>query len=157
MSVRRFELRMSNGVVAAEASSRAERRDEMLSRDHSNIRALYRKAWEHLRLLRRSCDEIEPESTPILAFGRFKKARVITAGLNPSEDEFRTTLKAGRKPLKEIERRFLHWPASGRLTQKRLYEALQKSERYFEKGGNAYEWFDKTVRSLPTYVTGSSN
>ena len=115
----------------------------MVSRFRTDIKDLYRRAWQDLRRLRVSCPEVEPESTPVLAFGRFDKARVITAGLNPSEDEFLAPANGRVKtPLLGSRQRFLHWPDDGRLTDARLNEALRRATGYFELG-NDYEWFNR--------------
>lgn len=110
------------------------------------MRTLYETAWGELRTLRASYSDIEREGTPILAFGRFETARVITAGLNPSEDEFRDSKRLLADGSKEVLRgsrqRFLHW-GSGELTEARVTEAFRRSEGYFELGNKYGTWFDR--------------
>lgn len=95
-------------------------------------------------MLRAACSEIDRECTPVLAFGQWRSARIVTAGLNPSEDEFRdkTQLVNGKKiPLEGKRQRFLHWPKDGLLTETLKEEAFRKADGYFNLG-NAYDrWF----------------
>jgi hypothetical protein len=105
---------------------------------------LYRTTWERLRIDRERCPDIDPECTPVLVFGNWRSARIATAGLNPSEDEFWTkpTFTAERQPLRDMRQRFLHW-GDGTLTDDRLREAFRRMEGYFTLG-NAYSlWFDR--------------
>jgi hypothetical protein len=105
----------------------------------SEMRGLYRKAWQDLRRLRESCEELLPQGTPVLAFGRWMQASGITAGLNPSQFEF---LDAKNQPLPEKGQRFLHWPDDGELTDDRLEKAFHRSEGYFVLGKYYGGWFD---------------
>ena len=95
--------------------------------------AVFREAWARLAVDRAKLSDMEPEGTPVLAFGRWQTARVVTAGLNPSEIEFRTPNGA---PLTAAGQRFLHWPADGMLTEERLARARQRAEGYF----SLYRW-----------------
>ncbi|MGD0139755.1 MAG: hypothetical protein ABSD28_12830 [Tepidisphaeraceae bacterium] len=119
---------------------------QVLILEHRDMQELYKKAWEELRLLRESCADIEPECTPVLAFGRWETARVVTAGLNPSEDEFRDknhkTTAGMKAPLEPSRQRFLHWE-NGELTANRITEAFRRSDRYFELGNAYSQWFEK--------------
>jgi hypothetical protein len=58
--------------------------------------------------------------------------------VNPSAREF---LAADLAELPEGERRFLHWPPDGVLTESRTDEALRKCERYFLDGKAYAGWF----------------
>src|ERR1700686_3894506 len=99
------------------------------------MRRLYMRAWGGLRDLREISDYIDKESTPILAFGRWRTARIVTAGFNPLTYEFRDpdqSIALGeRAPLIGDRQRFTHW-GTGRLTQARLDEAFRRSEAYFK-------------------------
>jgi hypothetical protein len=99
---------------------------------------LYREAWARLALDRTALADVELEGTPVLAFGRWQTSRVVTAGLNPSEIEFRAD---GGKPLAEPRQRFLHWPADGALTTERLTLARHRAEGYFSLGNAYTRWF----------------
>jgi hypothetical protein len=107
-------------------------------RDAGAMRRLYRRAWKELASLRAGCREIEPLSTPVLAFGRWKTAEVVTAGLNPSEIEFREPRNL--RPLTGDKQRFIHWE-DGSLSRARLDEALRRCEGYFELGNAYTKWF----------------
>jgi hypothetical protein len=104
------------------------------------MRDLYRQAWERLARDRQAFPEIEPEGTPVLAFGRWSESRVATAGLNPSEGEFRDRRLA---PLSGAAQRFLHWPDDGHLTEERLEIAFARSEGYFTLGNCYARWFSR--------------
>lgn len=130
----------------------------------ADFESLYAQAWEELRELRKSCPEVDREATPILAFGQWSTARVVTAGLNPSEDEFRDKSQVGpdglKTPLKGTRQRFLHWPKAGLLTRELREEAFRRAEGYF-KLGNAYEvWFSAYNEFLSamgaTFVSGNT-
>ena len=103
---------------------------------------LYIRAWERLREERHHLSDIDREATPVLFFGRWDAARVATAGLNPSEDEFRakTSTDAHKAPLRGAQQRFLHWD-DGELTPARLEEALRRACGYFELGNAYSRWF----------------
>jgi hypothetical protein len=105
------------------------------------IRRLYRDAWQDLKRMREACSDILRQGTPILAFGRWMKASVITAGLNPSPSEFLDDDR-NNQPLRERDQRFLHWPDDGELTDARVEKAFHRSEGYFELGRYYDEWFD---------------
>lgn len=130
----------------------------------ANFEALYDQAFEELRALRSTCAEVDREATPILAFGQWEEARVVTAGLNPSEDEFRDKEQVGadgwKVPLKGEHQRFLHWPKAGILTRDLRNEAFRRAEGYF-KLGNAYEdWFGAYTEFLSaigaTFASGNA-
>lgn len=99
---------------------------------------LYRKAWEQLARDRRKMAAIDPLATPVLAFGDWKNARVVTAGLNPSEREFRDEKDL---ELGERAQRFLHWPEGDALTEDLSREAFRRSEGYFTLGNHYQRWF----------------
>ncbi len=112
--------------------------------------ALYVETWTTLARLRAApptADWLVPESTPILAFGAWQTARVVTAALNPSEDEFLTPERP-RRPLPPDARRLLHWPADGQLTLARLREARRRAEAYFVAGQAYTRWFGRYVGLL---------
>ena len=115
------------------------------------MRRLYLKAWADLRDLRAISDHIDKECTPILAFGRWRTARIVTAGLNPSTYEFRDpdqkTATGEKCPLVGDRQRFIHW-GGGRLTQTRLEEAFRRSDGYFEIGNQYAKWFNKYAEFL---------
>lgn len=106
----------------------------------SSMQDLYRCMWSDLARLRSRIDCIEPEATPVLFFGNWRTAEVATAGLNPSEDEFRHPEPAGRLPLRGEAQRFLHWE-DGALTEDRLAEAFRRAEGYFTLGNWYARWF----------------
>lgn len=109
-----------------------------------SMNEVYKSAWERLAIDRERCADIDPECTPVLAFGDWQTARIVTAGLNPSEDEFWTKpiRKVGRQPLRNGQQRFLHW-GNGVLDDTRLQEAFRRMRGYFRLG-NAYSlWFDR--------------
>lgn len=105
---------------------------------------LYRASWQaQSQFLRDGI--IGPSllwcATPVLAFGRWQTAQVVTAGLNPSEREF---LDEGNRELDARARRFLHRTGSGEEDPSdfQIAEARALAEQYFELG-NAYTgWFD---------------
>jgi hypothetical protein len=114
----------------------------------SNVRdyeELYREAWERLKNDRQGHAEIDDQATPILSFGDWQRAVVLTVGLNPSEREFRN--KNG-DCLPEQGRRFLHWPKDGELTPRLLSEAREMAEGYFTRGNAYLEWFGKYFHFL---------
>ena len=90
----------------------------------------------------------------MLAFGRWETARIATAGLNPSEDEFRDKhqiAEGGLKlPLRGQSRRFIHWPSDGVLTPALEEEACLKAEGYFELGNTYWDWF----RNYSSFLLG---
>lgn len=102
---------------------------------------LYKDSWIELNRLRKDFNYIlEQECTPVLHFGNIKDAKVITAGLNPSEVEFREN----GVPLVGNKRRFLHYSESnnGEINADHIDEAFLRSENYFNK--NPYQkWFNK--------------
>src|SRR5215212_2672547 len=90
---------------------------------------LYREAWADLIRFRAEpalAAWLLPAATPILAFGAWQTARVVTAALNPSEDEF-LTRAAPRRVLPPARQRFLSWPADSLLTSARLQEARARA------------------------------
>lgn len=105
------------------------------------LKNLYMESWKELIRLRKDFNDIlESECTPVLYFGNIKEAKVITAGLNPSENEFREN----DVPLVGNKRRFLHFSESnnGEIGTDLITEALLRSEQYFNK--NPYQkWFNK--------------
>jgi hypothetical protein len=104
------------------------------------MRDLYRAAWAQLAHDRATLAELEPEATPVLAFGQWRGSRVVTAGLNPSEIEFRAS---DGSPLTGDRQRFLHWPADDALTEERLEAAFARSEGYFTLGNCYARWFNR--------------
>ncbi|HMA35433.1 MAG TPA: hypothetical protein VKY74_13260 [Chloroflexia bacterium] len=107
--------------------------------------ALYAGAWADLARLRadpRLAPWLLPEATPVLAYGAWQTARLTTAALNPSEDEFQTR-DAPRRPLPAAHQRLLHWPADGHLTPARLAEARRRAEGYFTLGQAYATWFGR--------------
>src|SRR5262249_40230717 len=72
--------------------------------------------------------------------GQWRSSRVVTAGLNPSEIEFRAS---GGSPLMDGQQRFLHWPADGALTEGRLAAAVARSGGYFTLGDCYPPWFHR--------------
>ena len=64
-------------------------------------------------------------STPVVAFGDVRRARVATLGLNPSRAEFETENRAsGERFLKLIENRFLPSGGDSPASSPRRIEAL---------------------------------
>ena len=118
------------------------------------MQELYGQAWERLRHDREQCPDIDPEATPVLFFGRWDTARVATAGLNPSEDEFRAKTPKGRcKPaLRGDQQRFLHW-GDGTLSPARLEEAFRRARGYFELGNAYWQWFGQYSEFLESLGT----
>jgi hypothetical protein len=100
---------------------------------------LYREAWQQLNTDRQALAEIDREATPVLVFGQWQTSRFATAGLNPSEIEFRDRLG---QPLAGSKQRFLHWPDDGQLTEERLQIARERAEHYFTLGNTYTRWFD---------------
>jgi hypothetical protein len=74
---------------------------------------LYREAWQQLSADRQALAEIEREATPVLVFGQWQTSRLATAGLNPSEIEFRDRFG---QPLAGSKQRFLHAVQQGLWT-----------------------------------------
>jgi hypothetical protein len=111
------------------------------------MRSLYDKAWHQLRSDRsRFKDDIDQEATPILVFGQFNRAKIVTVGMNPSEREFRNQPKTGAihgPPLSHGEQRFLHWPQDGKLTADLRELAFQRMGSYFTLGRSYKRWFDR--------------
>lgn len=101
---------------------------------------LYREAWQQLSIDRQVLTEIERAAMPVLFFGQWQTSRVVTAGLNPSEIEFRD--RRGQ-PLLGSAQRFLHWPEDGQLTEERLQVARERAEQYFTLGNAYTRWFDR--------------
>src|SRR5262245_46623940 len=104
------------------------------------MRDLYRAAWVQLAHDRATLAELEPEATPVLAFRQWRSSRVVTAGLNPSEIEFRAS---DGSPLTGDRQRFLHWPSDGALAEERLATAFARSEGYFTLGNCYARWFNR--------------
>ncbi|HUS16347.1 MAG TPA: hypothetical protein VM536_15220 [Chloroflexia bacterium] len=107
--------------------------------------ALYAEAWAGLSRLRTdplTGPWLLAEATPVLAYGSWQTARVVTAALNPSEDEFQS-----RGPLRTAlppgQQRLLHWPEDGRLTPARLRAARRLMEGYFQLGHAYWTWFGR--------------
>lgn len=125
---------------------------------------LYGDAWEDLRKLRTTCTEVDNECTPVLAFGQWRTARLFTAGLNPSEDEFRDKHQLDpngeKSPLKGKHQRFLHWPKEGLLTSELQQEAFRRAEGYFTIGNAYNDWFGAYSEFLSamgsTFVEGQA-
>jgi hypothetical protein len=116
-----------------------------LARAGAAYDALYADAWAELARLRadpRIGPWLLPEATPVLAYGAWQTARVVTAALNPSEDEFQTR-GPRRMALPPEQRRLLHWPADGLLTPARLREARRLAEGYFQLGNAYWTWFGR--------------
>src|SRR5690349_20575568 len=81
----------------------------------ARFEALYAHAWADLARLRGTPPAaawLLPEATPVLAYGAWQTARIATAALNPSEDEFQTR-ETPRRALPPERQRLLHWPADG--------------------------------------------
>src|SRR6478672_1446603 len=78
----------------------------------TGFEALYAQAWADLARLRgtpAAAAWLLPEATPVLAYGAWQTARIATAALNPSEDEFQTR-ETPRRALPPERQRLLHWP-----------------------------------------------
>ncbi len=111
----------------------------------ARFEALYAQAWADLARLRDTppaAPWLLPEATPVLAYGAWQTARIATAALNPSEDEFQTR-EAPRRALPPERQRLLHWPADGCLTPARLAEARRLAEGYFTRGQAYWTWFGR--------------
>jgi hypothetical protein len=111
----------------------------------ARFEALYAQAWADLVRLRGTPPAaawLLPEATPVLAYGAWQTARIATAALNPSEDEFQTR-DTPRRTLPPERHRLLHWPADDQLTPARLAEARRLAESYFTRGQAYWTWFGR--------------
>src|SRR4051794_36991315 len=81
---------------------------------------------------------VVPESTPVIAFGKFRSAKVATISLNPSYREF---------DIVKGERRFHNLKSLGLsryedFNETHMNQLIDYCERYFERPGIVYkEWF----------------
>ncbi len=127
------------------------------------MRSLYDKIWDRLKSDRVQLKEdIDQEATPILVFGQFNSARIVTVGMNPSEREFRDKPSGTiyGSPLTGDQQRFLHWPRDGELTSDLRELAFERMTKYFTRGRAYTHWFDKyspLLRSLSAdYGSGTA-
>ena len=93
---------------------------------------------------------VVPRSTQVIAFGRFRRARVATISLNPSHREFEEV---------RGERRFHTLETLGiadyrELGQEHAIRILDYCERYFERGIYYADWFDR-VNWIVREATGA--
>lgn len=111
---------------------------------------LFRSSWETQSTLLedpRVSAWLLPFATPVLAFGRWRTAKIATAGLNPSEREFCYRRMKGEEPpgreLEAAERRFLHRTQGDYSSPPAslLAEAQRLAEGYFELGNAYRKWF----------------
>ena len=108
---------------------------------------------------------IVPESTPVVCFGNFPTAKVLTIGINPSSNEFQKILEGSRVLLSEKERRLADLKYLGAfstpdLTDFQVEEVWNACISYF-KGPYYKKWFDlmETFVNIPlgaSYFDGSS-
>lgn len=88
---------------------------------------------------------VVPGSTPVIAFGKFRSAKVATISLNPSYHEF---------DIVKGERRFHTLESLGITKYEEINEThknlvLDYCERYFERPGIVYsDWFDRIADFL---------
>ena len=95
------------------------------------LKKLYRLCWDELKKIKKNHpDLLDKEATPVLVFGNFSRAKLITAGLNPSKNEFREN----GSPLKPGKRRFLHFSeVSSTLEDFDIKVAFERSIHYFSR------------------------
>lgn len=95
-------------------------------------------------------------STPVVSFGDFRKARVATLGINPSDREF---LKPNGDWLSDAERRLatlvsLNAVSTETLTNEQVAEVFETSNNYFQK--NPYRsWFGYLEKILSSGFAAS--
>lgn len=99
-------------------------------------------------------------STPVVAFGNPKKARVATLGLNPSKHEF---LNKNGEELVENERRLETLNSLGlqdlnNISDQQVEQIWQSCNNYFSR--NPYQWFDPLEKILKhfnvSYYSGTA-
>jgi hypothetical protein len=84
-----------------------------------------------------------PGSTPVVSFGDFTRARIVTLSINPSSKEF---LK-GRKLRPASEKRLVDLEVLGIGPQQDISDSNAEKvwegcRNYFKAQGNPYSWFD---------------
>lgn len=83
---------------------------------------------------------VVPGSTPVIAFGKFRSAKVATISLNPSYHEF--DIVKGERRFHTLESLAITKYEEINETHKNL--VLDYCERYFERPGIVYsDWFDR--------------
>ncbi|GIO22267.1 hypothetical protein [Oceanobacillus sp. J11TS1] len=93
---------------------------------------------------------IVPGSTPVIAFGRFRSAKVATISLNPSYREFH---------IVKGKRRFHNLKSLGLsryedINEYHMHQVLDYCERYFKRPGIVYkEWFN----SISSFLRGCTD
>ena len=92
---------------------------------------------------------IVEKSTPVISFGDFRKAKVLTVGINPSYKEFRNDsnkelLKEGFKRLEDFES--LNVNNRSELNSSHGKLIFKACCNYFKE--NPYEWFNKLTPIL---------
>jgi hypothetical protein len=93
---------------------------------------------------------VVPGSTPVVAFGRFRSAKVATISLNPSYREF---------DIVKGKRRFHNLKSLGLsryedINVNHMNQVLDYCERYFERPGIVYkQWFN----SISSFLKGSTD
>lgn len=110
----------------------------------SSYAALYRDSWRAQNAFFRTPpihDWLLDCATPVMAFGRWRTARIATAGLNPSECEF---LSKDHRQLPPDKRRFLHRVGTdlAEPLEVETAEAQRLAEGYFELGNAFTDWFN---------------
>ncbi len=89
-------------------------------------------------------DVVCPDSTPVLFFGELERADVVTVGINPSWQEFRTI---AHQPLPRGCRRFAHLSDLTGEEKRDAELALATMRDYFRPESNAYwPWFNHVER-----------
>jgi len=84
-----------------------------------------------------------PGSTPVISFGDFTTANLLTLSINPSSNEFRTgsrLLPVGKKRL--IDKELLGITNEEPIREFHAERIWDGCRNYFNEGGNSYNWFN---------------
>lgn len=115
------------------------------------------------RIVRTSqVSQVIPGSTPVVSFGDFTTANIVTLSINPSSKEFLKGLKLlpkGQKRLVDYE--VLEAKLSKPLSEIDASKIWKGCQDYFSPSGNPYSWFDdlETILNVSgfSYRSGSAS
>lgn len=115
----------------------------------------------HARLRRPPSPYSVPGSLPVLFFGDLASARIVTVGLNPSDQEY---TDGSGELLTRSRQRFATLHSLGTtdrpsLDDTQCDEAIDRMRRYFDPGRPVYRWFvpvQRVVEGLGASLTGGT-
>ena len=106
--------------------------------------------------------EVISGSTPVVSFGDFTSARIVTLSINPSSKEFlkgKKLLPVGEKRL--VDRDVLGIQPNQEISEIAAEKVWEGCKKYFTEEGNPYSWFNDLEEILNyaghSYFNGSTS